>query len=138
MSNSGIVPIAPVWAWEKDLPPAPGVQINQTIYLSGQLALDRDGNLVGPGDLIAQTRQCFSNIRDILARAGAGMNNVVKMTTYFTTKLSLEHAQDYWKVRQEFFGLHRPASTGVQVQSLLYPECLLEIEVIAVTPGGTQ
>lgn len=138
MSHSGIVPIAPVWTWEKNLPPAPGVQIDQTIYLSGQLALDRDGNLVGPGDLTAQTRQCFSNIRDILARAGVEMNGIVKMTTYFTTKLSPEHAQEYWKVRQEFFGNHRPASTGVQVQSLLYPECLLEIEAIAVTTGSVR
>ncbi|WP_264214332.1 RidA family protein [Leisingera thetidis] len=124
--------VAAEWEWEKDMPPAPGIRAGDTIYLSGQIALDSAGKVVGEGDLIAQTRQCFDNIKAILAREGATMRDIVKMTTYFSCPLSAEVTRDYWKVRAEYFGDYRPASTGVSISSLVFPSLLVEIDVIAV------
>ncbi|MCD6675207.1 MAG: RidA family protein [Burkholderiaceae bacterium] len=136
MAHPHITPIGESWDWEKDMPPAPGIRAGNTVYLSGQIALGSDGMLVGVGNLTAQARQCFENIRAILARSGGTMGDIVKMTTYFTGKLNADVAREYWVVRREVFGNYRPASTGVQVQALLLPECLIEIEVIAVLAQG--
>jgi enamine deaminase RidA (YjgF/YER057c/UK114 family) len=136
MAHPHVTSIAANWDWEKDMPPAPGIQAGNTVYLSGQIAFGPDGMLVGVGDLTAQTRQCFENIRAILGRIGGSMGDIVKMTTYFTGKLNEDLAREYWAVRREVFGDYRPASTGVQVQALLLPECLIEIEVIAVLARG--
>ncbi|CAG2150672.1 2-iminobutanoate/2-iminopropanoate deaminase [Cupriavidus yeoncheonensis] len=135
MTRPHLDPVAPQWDWEHDMPPAPALRAGNTLYLSGQIALAPDGTLAGAGDLVAQARQCFENIRAILARAGATMQDVVKMTTYFTCNLDEAVASEYWAVRKAFFGEHRPASTGVQVRALLMPACLIEIDVIAVLPG---
>ncbi|WP_256354631.1 MULTISPECIES: RidA family protein [unclassified Variovorax] len=129
-----IAPVPPEWPWEHDMPPAPAVRAGRTVYLSGQLALDAQGRLVGKGDLQAQARQCFDNIEAILARVGGRMHDIVKMTSYFTCQLDARSSQDYWAVRRDVFGGYKPASTGVQVQALLLPDCLLEIEAIAVLP----
>lgn len=136
MTHPHITAIATGWDWEKDMPPAPGIKAGHTVYLSGQIALGPDGMLVGVGDLTAQARQCFENIRAILARAGGTMGDIVKMTTYFTSKLDEDVTREYWTVRHEVFGDYRPASTGVQVQALVLPECLIEIEAIAVLADG--
>lgn len=128
--------VAAEWDWERALPPAPAIVAGRTIYLSGQIALGNDGTVVGVGDLAAQARQCFANIRSILAREGATMNDVVKLTTYFACPITDAVTTEYWRVRQDVFGTHRPASTGVSVSALIYPEVMLEIEAIAVlTPA---
>lgn len=132
MTTRHIRTIAAEWDWETALPPAPAVRAGDTIYLSGQIALGRDGSVVGVNDLAAQARQCFANIRSILARDGATMQDVVKMTTYFACPLTDEVTAEYWQIRKEVFGTHRPASTGVSVSALIYPEVMLEIEAIAV------
>ncbi|MDO5604193.1 MAG: RidA family protein [Paracoccus sp. (in: a-proteobacteria)] len=128
--------VAPEWEWERDMPPAPAIRAGNTIYLSGQIALNPEGQITGPGDLVAQARQCFSNIKAILAREGADMRDIVKMTTYFACPLTDKVTRDYWAVRKDFFGDYRPASTGVSVAALIYPELMIEIEVIAVTAPG--
>lgn len=124
--------VAAEWEWEKHMPPAPAIRAGNTIYLSGQIALDADGQVVGIGDVIAQARQCFENIKAILAREGATMRDIVKMTTYYACPLTDEVTREYWKVRAEFFGDYRPASTGVSISALIFPTVLVEIEVIAV------
>ncbi|MGO4329258.1 RidA family protein [Cupriavidus sp. 2TAF22] len=134
MTRTHISPVFPEWDWEHDMPPAPAIRAGSTVYLSGQIALRPDGSLAGVGDLVAQSRQCFENIQAILARVGGSMRDIVKMTTYFTCALTESVAQEYWVVRKEFFGDHKPASTGVQVKALLLPACLVEIEVVAVLP----
>jgi enamine deaminase RidA (YjgF/YER057c/UK114 family) len=73
-------------------------------------------------------------MRELLDLAGAGFKDVVQLTTYFTidiTDSSVRRA--YWQVRQEFFGSHKPTSTGMQIRALLYPSLLLEVAAIAVT-----
>lgn len=138
MSSHHTKSVAPEWEWEKDMPPAPAVRAGNTIYLSGQIALAPDGKVVGEGDVAAQARQCFENIKAILKREGALMRDIVKMTTYFACPLTAEVTQEYWKVRKEYFGDYRPASTGVSISALIYPTNLIEIEVVAVVAPGTS
>jgi reactive intermediate/imine deaminase len=101
----------------------------RTIYVSGQIALDKDGKVVGQGDMKAQAEQVFRNLQAALGAAGASFKDVVKMNTYMTDLAQLQVVRD---VRARYFGDVVPASTLVQVVHLARPEFLLEIEVIAV------
>jgi reactive intermediate/imine deaminase len=103
----------------------------KTIYISGQIALDRNGNLVGGADMKAQAEQVFKNLEAALAAAGATFNDVVKMNTYTTDMSQVQAIRD---VRGRYFTKTAPASTLVQVVRLARPDLLLEIEVIAVVP----
>ena len=100
------------------------------VFASGQVARDADGNLVGPGDIHAQTRQVLRNLQAVLAEGGAALDDVVKVTV-FVTNLS-EHFAAIHEVRAEFFQSDYPASTLVEVSGLVHPEMLIEIEAIAV------
>jgi reactive intermediate/imine deaminase len=101
----------------------------KTIYIAGQVALDKDGNVVGAGDMKAQAEQVFKNLEAALTAAGAKFADVVKMNTYLT---DMEKAPAVREVRARYFGEAAPASTLVQVVHLARPELMLEIEVIAV------
>ena len=101
----------------------------KTVYISGQIALDKDGKVVGQGDMKAQAEQVFRNLQAALAAAGATFKDVVKMNTYTTDMSQVQAVRD---VRARYFGDVTPASTLVQVVHLARPEFLLEIEVIAV------
>ena len=104
----------------------------KTIYISGQIALDKDGNLVGAGNMKAQAEQVFKNLESALAAAGAKFSDVVKMNTFIT---DMDKAAAVREVRARYFGDTTPASTLVQVVKLARPELLLEIEVIAAVPA---
>ena len=101
----------------------------RTVYISGQIALDKDGTVVGAGDMKAQAEQVFRNLQTALAAAGATFKDVVKMNTYTTDMSQVQAIRD---VRARYFGDVTPTSTLVQVVHLARPEFLLEIEVIAV------
>ena len=126
------VTIDPGWKWDRDFPLSQGLRVGDFLFLSGQIAVDADGNVVGKGDLRAQTRQAFENIKTILDQAGATFDDVVKLTTFFTADIG--NYKDYFDVRRQYFGTHKPASTGVQVVALAFPGLLLEIEAIAILP----
>ncbi|MGW0533299.1 RidA family protein [Streptomyces sp. NPDC003032] len=100
------------------------------IAVSGQLALDEDGELVGEGDAAAQARQVFENLRRCLAAAGATFDDVVKLT-YFVTDMA--HMPAVRAARDAFLDTGRlPAASAVQVASLVDPLFLMEIEAFAV------
>ena len=103
----------------------------KTIYVSGQIAYDKDGKLVGAGDMKAQAEQVFKNLQAALTSAGAKFSDVVKMNTFIT---DMDKAPAVREVRARYFGDTTPASTLVQVVHLARPELMLEIEVIAVVP----
>ena len=103
----------------------------KTVYISGQIALDRAGNLVGQGDMKTQAEQVFKNLEAALAAAGAKFSDVVKMNTYTTDISQIQAIRD---ARGKYFGDVVPASTLVQVVHLARPELMLEIEVIAAVP----
>jgi enamine deaminase RidA (YjgF/YER057c/UK114 family) len=120
------------------LPPAPGysqiVQVTggTTIYIAGQVAWDREGNLVGKDDFEKQARQVFTNLVTALAEAGATPTDLVKVGIYVVDhdvdKLSIVRG-----VRDEIFDVDPPpASTLLGVQRLAVPDLLIEVDAIAV------
>ena len=104
------------------------VEARKTIFVSGQLARDAQGNVVGAGDMRAQIRQTGENIRAALAAAGATLDDVVKTNTYVT---DIEEFFKHTDVRMEYFGA-LPTSTTIEVRKLAHPDLMVEIEVIAV------
>ena len=104
-------------------------KVGNTYYLSGQVARDIKGDLVGRGDIEAQVRQVLTNMRNILQECGGGMGNVAKLTTLLTHP---SYRDAYRKVRGEFFQDPPPANTLIIVESLAAPEFLVEIEAVAV------
>jgi len=103
------------------------VRFGDMIAVSGQVAMTADGKLVGHGDIDAQIEQCFTNLADVLGRAGAGLADVVSLTTYLT---SAEFAPRFLAARQRYFPERAPATTTV-IASLLHPEFLIEIQALA-------
>lgn len=104
------------------------------VAVSGQVALDAHGNVVGPGDPAAQARQVFDNLHRCLAAAGATFADVIKFTYYVT---DIGHLPALRVVRDTYIDTERPpASTAVQVAALFRPELLLEVEALAVLPEG--
>lgn len=102
------------------------------VVISGQLPLNADGKLIGPGDAPAQMRQVFENLRAALAAAGADMGHVVKLTIYLT---DLADLPAFRQVRDQYISLELPpASSLVKVSGLVHPEARVEIEALAVTP----
>jgi enamine deaminase RidA (YjgF/YER057c/UK114 family) len=100
------------------------------VAISGQLALDEAGELVGEGDPAAQARQVFENLRRCLAAAGATFDDVVKLTFFVT---DMAHMPAVRAARAEHIPDDRlPAASAVQVVSLVRPEFLMEIEAFAV------
>ena len=110
---------------------APGVAVEgkRLIFVSGNVAVDASGQLVGKGDVGAQTRQIFRNIEAVLAEAGATLRDVVKITTFI---VPMDRYAEFAAVRAEVFGGKYPASSTVGVSSLVSPDYLIEIEAIAV------
>ena len=102
-----------------------------TVYLSGQVPVDANGDLVGDGDFAAQARQVFSNLRLALAGVGADFSNVVRMTTY-VVNYTPELREALGTARSEAMGDARAASTLLGVQALAVPGYLIEVEAIAV------
>jgi enamine deaminase RidA (YjgF/YER057c/UK114 family) len=104
----------------------------RTVYISGQVPVNAAGEVVGQGDLAAQARQVYENIRVALASAGATFADVVKQTTYIVN-YNPDHRAAIGEVRRAAFGTENPpASTLVGVQALARPEFMIEVEVVAV------
>jgi enamine deaminase RidA (YjgF/YER057c/UK114 family) len=105
----------------------------KTVYVAGQVAFDAKGGIVGRGDLRAQFRQVYENVRLALAAAGATPDDVVKLNTYVVNWNPATDRAIQRDARASFFtGPNPPASTTVGVQGLAIEGLLVEIEVIAV------
>lgn len=96
------------------------------LYISGQVAVDQNGNV--PDGIEAQTALVFENVRAVLASAGMGVTDLVKVTMFLTRT---EDVATFRSLRDQFFGDARPATTLVVVQALVRPEWLVEVEAIA-------
>lgn len=103
----------------------------RTLYVAGQVALDEEGQLVGPGDAEAQTRQVLTNMERVIKSAGGRMADVARTTVYLT---NLEDRAVVGPVRKEFFPDPPPANTLLVVTSLAAPEFLVEIDAIVALP----
>ncbi|MDR7555586.1 MAG: RidA family protein [Armatimonadota bacterium] len=109
---------------------AQAARAGNLLFVSGQVALDEQGNLVGRDDIWAQTGQVFANLRRTLEAGGSSLDQVVKLTVFVTR---LEYLSMVREIRKRVFGPlgFYPASTAVVVRSLARPEWLVEIEAIA-------
>jgi len=118
--------------YEKDFGYSQAVLIDKTLYISGSVAADQNGRLVAPGDMAGQMRAAYSNIRRTLVAHGADFDEVVKETIYTTNMDALLKASD---LRFEYYDKERlPTTSWVQVQRLVDPGFLVEIEVVAELP----
>ena len=104
-----------------------------TLYVSGLVATNEHGDVVGAGDVVEQTRQIFRNLKRILNTAGATPADVAKVTIFMRDVAQRPLINP---VRQEFFGPHRPASTLVEISRLVRDDLLLEIEAVAQLPDA--
>jgi 2-iminobutanoate/2-iminopropanoate deaminase len=107
------------------------VRIGELLFVSGCIAVDGQGSLVGGDDVVAQTRQVFANLAAILKEAGAGFADVAKVTVFLT---DIDDRARINPVRAEFFRTTRPASTLVEVSRLVVPGAKVEIELVARVP----
>ncbi len=102
------------------------------VLISGQVALDTSGNLVGKDDFRAQVQQVFENLKAAIGAAGGTFDDVVKLNSYLV-ELSPAHLAAFREVRDKYVNVKNPpASTAVQVQGLFRAEFLVEIEAVAV------
>ena len=109
-----------------------GVEVpaGKMVFVSGQVSRNALGEIVGKGDITAQTRQVLENMKSVLAEGGATMGDVVKVTVFVTNVA--EHYSQIHEVRAEYSPKDYPASTMVEVKALVQPELLIEIEAVAV------
>ena len=111
------------------------VQGGKTLYVAGQVAFDKDGKLVGAGDIVAQFRQICQNLKAVLLARAGQLNDVVKLTIFVLDRRAYKaRAREIGLVYREFFGRHFPAMTLLEVKGLYDDDqgCLLEIEAVAV------
>jgi 2-iminobutanoate/2-iminopropanoate deaminase len=107
------------------------VRAGRTVFVSGCVATDGDGRLVGGSDVVAQTRQVHENIKRCLSAAGATFADICKVTVFLR---NINDREKVNTIRKEYFGAHRPASTLVEISRLVRDEYLCEIEATAVIP----
>jgi enamine deaminase RidA (YjgF/YER057c/UK114 family) len=114
--------------------PLVSVRGGTTIYLSGQVALDAAGALVGRGDFRAQAQQVFANLKTALAAAGADFSHVIKLNLFLLDRANLPILRE---VRDQYVNIAQPpASTLLVVAGLAREDFLLEVEAIAVLPDA--
>ncbi|MEW6640070.1 MAG: RidA family protein [Pseudomonadota bacterium] len=111
--------------------------VHEIAFISGQVAYDGAGHLVGAGDLAAQTRQVMQNLSDALQAVGADFSHVAKLTI-FVKDLDEAAVATIREVRADFLSpTAPPTSTMIGVTALVRPELLVEIEAYAVLPAST-
>lgn len=101
----------------------------EVIFTTGQIALDKNGEVVSPNDVSAQAEFIFQSLEKILSKAGSSLDDAVKATIYVT---DMNDFAKISQVRNKYFKNSEPVSTLVEVRKLVKDGCKLEVEVIAV------
>src|SRR5439155_26495929 len=108
----------PGWQWDDIFPLSQAVKVGNFLYLSGQVAMDPDGRIIGKNDLRAQSRQIFENMKTVLTQAGATFADIIKITKFFTADIG--YFEVYHVVRREYLRVLYMDSTRVQVEEHVY------------------
>ncbi len=109
---------------------AQGYRVDDLLFISGQAAIDEEGQIVGAGDFDRQARQAFSNLHKVLRAGGSGLDKVIKVTIFLRDMANFDKIV---ALRERYFSAPYPADTIVEVSSLYSPDALIEIEAIAVS-----
>jgi len=124
------------WAWAQSVPFAQSVEIGDQVFVSGQQTLDAEGTVIDKGDIGAQTRNVFENMKRVLAMSGLELSDLVRLNTYYVFDGDDKDATRYWedmtRVRLEYFPDPGPAATAVRVKGMPYEGQLIQIEGVAV------
>ncbi|MFL5809880.1 MAG: RidA family protein [Flavisolibacter sp.] len=115
--------------WEDIVGYSRAVKIGNLIEVTGTVASGEDGNVVGKNDAYLQTKFIYEKIAAVLAKAGASMNDVVRVRMFVT---DISRWQEYGRAHSEFFKDIKPCNTMVEVNALIEPDYLIEIEATAV------
>ena len=111
------------------------VRVDDTLHISGQLALDQEGNIVGKGNIALQTEKAYENLKKCLESVGATMHDIVMLRIFVTDLDAFDKTRD---IRKKYFGKYRPATTGLQISRLYFPDAMIEIEATAVIGSGAS
>lgn len=115
--------------WESQVGYSRAIRTGSQIHISGTTATDEDGDIVGEGDPYEQTQQALSNIEDALVEADASLEDVVRTRMFVT---DIDDWEAIGEAHGEYFGETRPATSMLEVNRLISPELLVEIEAVAV------
>jgi len=115
--------------WESKVGYCRAVKAGEHIYVSGTAPIDEEGQVFAPGDAYLQARRCLEIMERALQELGCGRESVVR-TRMFVTDVG--RWEEYGRAHREFFSQHPPATSMVEVRSLIHPDMLIEIEVDAV------
>jgi reactive intermediate/imine deaminase len=110
-----------------------GVQVGETLWVSGQVPKDKDGKLVGAGDVTAQAVQVMENLKGVIEAAGGTMDDVVKISTYVSDRAYREPVQ---AVRRRYFRAPNLPASATTVVDMLLPDVLVEVEAVVVIGSG--
>jgi len=115
--------------WESRVGYCRAVRAGRNVYVSGTAPVDRDGGVAAPGDAYGQARRCLEIVVEALERLGARPSDVVRTRMFVTEARRWE---EFGRAHREFFGAAPPATTMVEVKSLIDPRMLIEVEADAV------
>ncbi|MBW2000595.1 MAG: RidA family protein [Deltaproteobacteria bacterium] len=111
------------------------IKLGDIVHVSGQLPLDQEGNIVGKGDMAIQTEKTYENLKKCLESVGATMRDIVMLRIFVTDLEEFDKTRD---IRKKYFGKYRPATTGLQISRLYFPDAMIEVEAMAVIGSGSS
>lgn len=136
MTKDFIHPVGDDWNWREEMPFAHSVSVGDQVFIAGQQTLDATGKVLNAGNIVAQTRNVFENMKNTLAKLGLGFEDLVRINTYYVFDGADEDATRYWEdltqVRLEYFPDPGPVGTAVRIKAMPYEGQLIQIEGVAI------